>query len=213
MTMNVETDLRNMLGPARDQGIRPTCLAFAATAAHEASRTTTDYLSTEHLFFSGVQRSHGNPERGLNPTSVSEALKYDGQPVEEAWPYQDQVLDVATWVPPSTTQAFHKAAIVFLPRTVAEIRGVLQGRTPVLLLVSVTTAMYTPDADSIVRSGPSDATTARLHALLAVGSGHAHDGNYVLVRNSWGLSWGDLGHAWLPDAYLASQLHSTGVIS
>ena len=212
MRIIVDTDLRPLLRPARDQGQRPTCLAFAATAAHEASRNDVGYLSTEHLFFSGVQRSHRNPRRGLNRASVAEALKYDGQPDEAAWPYSEQMPDSVTWTPPATTDTFHKATIVFSPRSIGEICKVIQEGAPVVLLVSVTTAMYTPDAEGVVRSGPSDATTTTRHALLAVAPGYADDGSYLLVRNSWGLGWGYQGHGWLPEPYVATHLHDTGLI-
>jgi C1A family cysteine protease len=213
MSVMTDMDLRPTLGDVRDQSRRPTCLAFAASAAHEASRTSTDFLSTEFLFFAGAQRSHRNPKRGLSTTAVAEALRTDGQPVESAWPYQPDNPDAATWKCPVISVPYHRATVTFVPRTVTEIRGVLGAGTPVLLVVSVTLAMYAPDAEGIVRAGSSDRVTARKHALLAVGSGHGVEGGYILVRNSWGRHWGDQGHGWLHDAYLAGQLQTTGVIS
>ena len=213
MSVATDMDLRGKLGDVRDQGHRPTCLAFAASAAHEASRTATDFLSTEFLFFAGAQRSHRNPRRGLSTIAVAEALRTDGQPVESAWPYQSDNPDAATWKCPPISEPYHRATVTFAPRTVVAIRALLGAGTPVLLVASVTLAMYAPDAEGIVRGGSTDSTVARKHALLAVGSGHGPDGEYILVRNSWGLHWGIEGHGWLPDAYLAGQLQSTGVIS
>ena len=213
MSITVDFDLRSSLGPARDQRRRPTCLAFATTAAHEVSRTSAEYLCIEHLFFFGVQRSHRNPNRGLNQVSVAAALKSDGQPRDAAWPYYDSTPDPASWRPPRITETLHKATLVFSRRTVADVRALVGASRPVVLLVSVTTAMYTPGVDGVIRPGPSDAKTTNRHALLAVGSGHASDGHYLLVRNSWGLTWGDQGHGWLHDSYLAANLHDTGIIS
>ena len=212
MSVIVDTDLRPLLGPARNQGQRPTCLAFAATAAHEASRNDVDYLSTEYLVFYGVQRSHRNPRRGLNQVSVAQALEYDGQPDEAAWPYSEQMPEsVTTWTPPTTTDTVHRARTTFSRRSVGEVREVLRQGAPVVLLVAATRAMYMPDAEGVVRPGPSDAITSR-HALLAVGSGHADDGTYLLVRNSWGLDWGNQGHGWLPERYVAAHLYDTGLV-
>ncbi len=39
MTPVVQQDLRFRFGTARDQGARPTCLAFAASDTHAALRT------------------------------------------------------------------------------------------------------------------------------------------------------------------------------
>ena len=101
MSVIVDIDLRSLIGQVRNQGLRPTCLAFATTAAHEASRSSVDHLSIEHLFYSGVQRSHKNPMRGLNQVSVAEALGHDGQPIEAEWPYSEVVPDPVTWTPPT----------------------------------------------------------------------------------------------------------------
>jgi hypothetical protein len=211
--MTVDIDLRQMLGVARDQGKRPTCLVFAVSAAHEASRSSTDYLSTEFLFFTGAQRSHRDPRRGLSTTAVREALSSDGQPVETAWPYQADSPIPSSWKVPPISEPAYKATATFMVRSVAEVRDVLGNGKPVLLIVSVTTAMYTPDSNGIIRRGPNDSVTAGRHALLAIGSGHLDDDEYILVRNSWGLRWGDQGHGWLPDSYLLQQLQTTGVIS
>lgn len=213
MSIIVDVDLRSSMGSARDQGGRRTCLAFAASAAHEASRTTNDYLSVEYLYYFGVQRSHRDPTRGLNEASVAAALKEDGQPVEPAWPYSLSTPDASRWRPPTINEPVHKSTIVFSSNQLSDVHTAILSSIPVLLLVAVTTAMHRPDPQGVVRPGSADTTTTRGHALLAVGSGHASDGRYLLVRNSWGLTWGDQGHAWLPDSYVATILRKTGIIS
>lgn len=213
MTVMTDVDLRAELGEARDQRRRPTCLVFAVSGAHEASRKSAEYLSTEVLFYCGVQRSHRDPRRGLSRTAVGEALREDGQPVENAWPYLPDSPDAASWKLPAISVPSHKAVVTFVPRTSAEVRAAVCAGMPVVLVVSLTLAMYAPDKEGIVRGGPTDRAVASKHALLAVGAGHRVDGEYILVRNSWGQHWGFLGHGWLHDAYLAAQLQNTGVIS
>ena len=214
MSVIVDIDLRSLIGQVRNQGLRPTCLAFATTAAHEASRSSVDYLSVEHLFYSSVQRSHKNPMRGLNQVSVAEALGHDGQPIEAEWPYSEVVPDPATWTPPTSKGAMHRATIVFSSSTVGDVRGMIESGVPVVLITTLTMAMYSPDEDGIVRSEATDVVTARRHALLGVGSGHVEGlGGHILVRNSWGAAWGDSGHGWVPEPYLAAHLQDTGVIT
>ena len=79
---------------------------------------------------------------------------------------------------------------------------------------TVTMAMYSPDEDGIVRSEDTDVVAAHRHALLGVGSGHVVGlGGHILVRNSWGAAWGDSGHGWVAEPYLAAHLQGTGVIT
>ena len=213
MSLTIDMDLRSTLGEARDQGSRPTCMAFAVSAAHEATRSSTDYLSAEFLFYSGTRRSHGDPKRGLTQVAVADALSNDGQPVEGAWPYSLTVPDVAAWKPPANCDPVFKASVTFASRTLAEVLALLRSGAPALLLMTLTTAMYVPDAEGIVRSGPGDRVTTNRHALLAVGSGHDGAGEYLLVRNSWGTGWGIQGHAWFHDSCFSGRLHAVGVIS
>lgn len=213
MTITIDVDLRDRLAEARDQGQRPTCLVFAVSAAHEAKRGSSEYLSPEFLFYSGVQRSHKDLKMGLTRNVVRDALMHDGQPLETVWPYAVKTPDASSWKPPAVTAPTHKATIAFAERSVAQIRDIIQVGTPVLLIVTLTVAMYTPDKDAIVRVRAGDTVTTRQHALLAVGSGHSDDGQYMLVRNSWGTTWGQAGHAWLHDLYLTPQLQRTGIIT
>ncbi|WP_437334269.1 C1 family peptidase [Sorangium sp. So ce394] len=213
MTITIDADLRDRLAEARDQGQRPTCLVFAVSAAHEAKRNSHDYLSPEFLFYSGAQRSHKDLKKGLTRNAVRDALMYDGQPLDAVWPYAVKAPDASDWRPPADAALTHKATIDFSQRSVAQVRELIHSGTPVLLIVTLTVAMYTPDKEAIVRGHAGDTVTTSRHALLAVGSGHSDDGQYMLVRNSWGTTWGQAGHGWLHDLYLTPQLQMTGVIA
>lgn len=213
MTMQIKLDLRSAFSQARDQGPRPTCMAFAVSSAHEAGLCNAGYLSVEHLFYKGVQRSHQNPNRGLTPLSVSEALLIDGQPKEAAWPYQLAVPSIAEWKPPKISAQIYRGEIKFSSNTVADVREFLrQTQLPVVLVLDLSTSFYQPDMAARVYNVPHDSNTAR-HAVLAVGFGQDDAGTYLLVRNSWGEGWGDRGHAWLHDDYLAKRLLTVGVLS
>src|SRR5215469_3921058 len=88
VAITVLSDLRSLLGGARNQGRRPTCVAFAVSDAHAAARGTNELLSTEHLYFHGVQRTpNGHPNLGVSLSTILDALKHDGQCAETGWPY------------------------------------------------------------------------------------------------------------------------------
>lgn len=212
MTMRIKLDLRPALGPARDQGPRPTCLAFAVSSAHEVSQQFTDFLSVEHLFYHGVQRSHKDPDRGLSPNSVSEALQKDGQPKETVWPYQTAITR-AGWNPPLSIFPLYNRIIKFSATSISDVKTFLeQAKLPLVLLLDLSTSFYQPDAAARVLNVPHDVNTAR-HAVLAVGLGEDEAGSYTLIRNSWGCDWGDKGHAWLHDDYVHSRLLTVGEIT
>ena len=59
--IKILVDLRNNLGPARDQDPRPTCMAFAASDAHAAARDGWEPLSTEWAYYHALKRDGGLP--------------------------------------------------------------------------------------------------------------------------------------------------------
>lgn len=89
MPVVVTQDLRAMFGPARDQGERPTCLAFAASDAHAALRQPWSPLSCEFAFYHAQRRAGRPPSSGASLRFMLTALKDDGQPAEGDWPYLD----------------------------------------------------------------------------------------------------------------------------
>ena len=75
-------DLRDLFGPARNQGARPTCLAFATSDTHAAARGEWSPLSCEYLFFQAQRRSSRLSTQGAVPAAILGALKKVGQPEE-----------------------------------------------------------------------------------------------------------------------------------
>jgi hypothetical protein len=101
-SLSVLVDLRSMFGPARNQGPRPTCMAFAASDTHAALRHSLSPLSCEYAFYHAQRRSGRPPSRGALLSSTLDALREDGQPEEPGWPYLATTpLDISSWVPPT----------------------------------------------------------------------------------------------------------------
>jgi len=214
MSVIVDRDLRLMLGPVRNQGQRPTCLAFATTAAHEALRRNREFLSVEYLYYRAIQRSHKDPKRGVDQIAVATALRQDGQPLESVWRYMETLQDPVAWSPPPVGEPLHRATILFARRSATEVRRMIEAGVPVVLVVTLTMALYAPRRGGVVQASATDSEIPARHAVLGVGSGHSGEGEaLVLVRNSWGTTWGEDGHSWLTESYLAKHLHDTAVIA
>ncbi len=98
----IKTDLRHLLGPVRDQGARPTCLAFAASDGHAALRGVWTPLSCEYAYFHAQRRGGRAPDQGATLSTMLDALRLDGQPAESGWPYLD-IVPGDGWTPPAMT--------------------------------------------------------------------------------------------------------------
>jgi C1A family cysteine protease len=194
-------DLSAQLGPVRDQGNRGTCVAFAASGAHELARIVKrgqahELLSVEALYWQAKQLE-GDDEPGIFVGSARSALANPGECAETAWPYNPD-LDETVPLPgppggvmPAPTL---RASLNWIGVDPDALRTELQTGHAVLAVIDTWGDLfdYTGGATEVP-------TTADLlseyHAVTIVGFDAARQA--FLVRNSWGNSWGESGHMWL----------------
>jgi hypothetical protein len=207
-------DLRAELGPARNQGPRPTCLAFAASDAHAALRPGWSPLSCEFAFYHAQRRAGRPPDKGATLSAMLATLRHDGQPKEAGWPYLAATpADAASWAPPAEVgPRFGRAGAPQAPSFDAVVAE-LDANRPVILLLMLSRAFYAQTADGVIRPAPGEAPeSARRHAVVAVGHGLVDGDRAILVRNSWGLGWGVAGHGWLTEAFVAPRLFAAALL-
>ncbi len=201
-------DLRCLMPHVRDQEMRPTCVAFAVSAAHELSRagggTVLEDLSEEALYW-GCKQLDGKPTPGTRFSSAGTALMKWGQPVEAAWPYDPKRDDSKPYPADSPAPGadwFH-GALRAIPVTVQSICAELASNRAVAVSLRLTAGFHHTTDGHIVVPGPGEQFLGR-HAVLIVGS--SGDGlqqaTEFVFRNSWGESWGDRGYGYLPVGYL-----------
>ncbi len=206
MKVTIACDLRHLLGAARDQGARPTCMAFAASDAHAGMRPGWEPLSCEYAFYHAVERDGGHPEDGASLDAMLAAVREDGQPPEQVWPYLPVVpADVAQWKPPGKPHPLFRRDGRYGRASVDELLARLDADTPVIVTMCLSAAFFRPDGGGVIASDESPDPTIR-HAVVAVGYGKRGDERLVLIRNSWGLAWGVDGHGWASERYLAGAL-------
>ncbi len=201
------SDLRDRFGSARDQGARPTCLAFATSDAHAALRQPWCPLSSEFAFYHAQRRAGRSPSTGAILPAMLTALKKDGQPIESDWPYLFALPNnIEAYRPPGELIVFRRQGEP-RPTGVNEIIEHLQTGQPSIVLMTLSDAFYSPGDDGTVRALRDELPDpARRHAVVAVGHGTIDGTRAILVRNSWGTEWGVDGHAWLLEDFIGPRL-------
>jgi hypothetical protein len=215
MELSIVRDMRVAFGSARNQGIRPTCLAFAASDAHAAVRGPWVPLSSEFAFYNAQRRSKRAPHHGAILSTMLEVLREDGQPVETKWPYLTSLpFDLASWLPPAgITEVYRRLGDVGTA-TVDEIVRLLDEGRPVLTTMMLSDSFYLPANDGVVDVIPGEAPDpTRRHAVVAVGRGIRNRERLILVRNSWGEGWGVEGYGWLTESFLQPRLMRIAVLA
>lgn len=215
MAVDVLVDLRPQFGSVRDQGSRPTCMAFAASDAHAGVRDEWKPLSCEFIFFKAQARARKPPTVGASLAAMLEALKLDGQPLEAGWPYL--VLpptDPATWQPPSAVGPLYARNSLQTGFALDPVLANLDRGIPIILLSFLSASFYQPPKDAVVAPATGELPDPNIrHAVIAVGHGLWNGQRVVLIRNSWGSLWGDEGHAWLTEAFLGPRLFRAAILT
>lgn len=210
----VSVDLRSEFGPARNQGSRPTCMAFAASDAHAGLRRGWVSLSCEYAFYHAQRRAGRPPNRGALLSSMLDTLREEGQPEETGWPYLAATpADAASWVPPAKVgELFGRAGKKSRPSVDQVTHGLDQGRSVIILLM-LSRAFYRPTPQGVIHPADGEAPEpARRHAVVAVGHGIIDAHRAILVRNSWGERWGDAGYGWLTEPFLGPRIFAAATL-
>ena len=213
--INEVQSLGNLFGPARDQGVRPTCLAFAMSDLHAGLRESWVPLSCEFVFYHAQRRANRPPTVGATLLAMLEALRCNGQPHEEGWRYLAATpANAVLWQPPQNVGEVYRRAGEKQSNTIDEIIAVLDQGRPILVLLYLSNAFYLAGSKGLVDllAGEQPDVTRR-HAVVAIGHGTYGGRRVILVRNSWGEGWGRDGHAWLTEEFLNPRLFGLAILT
>lgn len=196
-SISVDTDLLSTLDEVRDQGQRPTCLAFASTTAHELARIARrgfrEDLSEEHLFWVATGAGPHSAD-GISFSEVAAVLHDPGQATAAVAPYDLLAPDGDYELADAASENLNLRRAGFSPINTAasDIESAIDGGQAVVVGLELWPEFFTPTAGA-VSNPPAGSPSLGLHAVVLVGY-DAREQRFLL-RNSWGRGWGDGGYA------------------
>ena len=218
----VRVDLRDRMPPIRNQGVRPTCVAFATVALREflfGYPANTPDLSEQFVYWA-CKESDNFPLGGTYLKVGMQCVTDKGACLESTWPYNGDfiLLDNEGQGPPSTDAQKEATAYRFTSfapldtSSPLQVRQALANDRPIAFSTVAFDYWYTDPVrlSGDIRLPLSSDTNPGGHAMCIVGyedDPTVPGGGFYLVRNSWGADWAESsrsgpGYCRLPYDYL-----------
>jgi len=207
-------DLRPSMPPVYDQGQLGSCTgnAIAAAMEYERDRQGLSDFTPSRLFVYYNERALEGTVSSDSGAVIRDGIKVvnsDGVCPESLWPYDIGMFAVKPpkrcFVAAETDKAVQYEAI----QTLGDLKDAIASNLSVVFGFTVYESF---ESHAVAQSGvmPMPKTgeaTVGGHAVVAVG--YSDSKNQVIVRNSWGASWGDGGYFYMPYQYMTGSKASS----
>lgn len=223
-------DLRQWCSPMEDQGNLGSCTAHAGVGIIEyyERKAFGRHIEASRLFLYKVTRNlmKMKGDTGAYLRTTMGAMVLFGVPPEEYWPYSDDE-NIFDKEPPAFCYAFAQnyQAIKYFrhdpPRSKPEevlnkVKTYLIKGHPAMFGFTVYNSIEQAEKTGQIPFPSPKEKIEGGHAVVAVGYddrlkiknryGKIETTGALLIRNSWGKSWGESGYGWLPYEYILRGL-------
>jgi len=228
-TKPVNVDLRQWFSPVEHQGTLGSCTANAGVGLVEyfEKRAKGKYVDASRLFLYKTSRNmaHSKDDTGSFLRTTMSAMVLFGIPPEEYWPYVVEDFDKE---PTAFCYAFAQnyQAISYYrldppgltkPDLLKSIKTNLAAGLPSMFGFTVFSSYEQAEPTGRIPYPTAGEKNMGGHAVIAAGfddkmeikndaAGAKKTTGALLVRNSWGKTWGEGGYGWLPYDYVLKGL-------
>lgn len=205
-----EADLRPQMPPVYDQGQLGSCTgnAIAAAMEYERDRQGLSDFVPSRLFIYYNERALEGSVSSDSGAAIRDGIKVvntDGVCPEPLWPY-----DVGMFAVKPPKRCFvaakkDRVAEYLAVQTLGDLKDAIASNVAVVFGFTVYESFESPQvAQTGVMPMPTRGeSTVGGHAVVAVG--YSDPKSQVIVRNSWGASWGDRGYFYMPYQYMTGS--------
>src|ERR1700761_5435304 len=209
-----EYDSRSSMPPVYDQGQLGSCTGNAIAAAMEYERDRqglSDFIPSRLFIYYNERDLEGtvSSDSGAVIRDGIKVVNSDGVCPETLWPYDIGMFSVKPpkrcYVAAATDKAVQYEAI----QTLGDLKDAIASNLSVVFGFTVYESFQ---SQAVARTGvmplpKKGEAVVGGHAVLAVG--YSDVKRHVIVRNSWGPSWGDHGYFYMPYQYLTGSKTSS----
>lgn len=201
-------DLRPLCPPIYDQGNLGSCTANAGAASYSMLIKQPNKLFSRLFLYhqERVLEHTVNQDAGAQMREIGRTLGKYGVCEEQYMPYTDKGL-----LESPSKEAFgnalqHRITQYHSVRGLSGIKQALAQSKPVLIGMVVFESFETQEvaATGLLPMPKSNEENLGGHAVLVVG--YDDEKQVLIVRNSWGVEWGDKGYFYMPYSYVNSGL-------